>query len=102
MNGGNCTTIFTVVDSDTAEFGRGLSTCSVEDRASRGLTMEKIRQSADATQSGFLQRLIGMPLVSIDRALNMAMFGFGEMIQREDGKGETRTAREYALHVQCA
>jgi hypothetical protein len=46
-----------------------------------------------------LRVLIGQPLVSVTRAANMQMFGFGKWVDAIEG--EARKVGEYALHLQC-
>ena len=48
-----------------------------------------------------LGRLIGLPLTSIGRACALEWFGFGDIIEVIDHRGNKKKVEEYALRIQC-
>jgi hypothetical protein len=49
-----------------------------------------------------LSVLVGLPLLSLGRAVDLAWFEFGSRKTVKGPRGDEREVGEYALHVQCA
>ena len=68
-------------------------------------TMNEASQMQDRVRAA-LDRLVGLPLLESNRALDMQMFSFGARrtttIRFGPRKGEAASVGQYGLHLQCA